>query len=263
MRFDPPGEAHYFMAEQPSRQVLDGTPTRVLVFILGVGKYFAIRTALAARGYDATQHELAWGYLKKLAIFPAGSIPVLDKPVRDAVLELDAWDEPNFAVIRAVLENHHADIVEFLFENLSPKQGPEAVVGVSTLLDRLDALESAPERKATRKADHAVLETLAARGYSKEERARLRGLVDLTQTVVVTKPISDEEREKTLGRLYAWYNEWSSIARLALTRRDHQIAVGIAKRRKAKKKGEAEPEAAPVAQAMKKPEDPTGKKDGT
>lgn len=198
--------------------------------------------------------------LKKLAIFPAGSIPVLDKPVRDAVLELDAWDEPNFAVIRAVLENHHANIVEFLFESLSPKQGPEAVVVVSTLLDRLDALESGAERKATRKADHAVLETLAARGYSKEERARLRGLVDLTQTVVVTNPISDEEREKTLGRLYAWYNEWSSIARLALTRRDHQIAVGIAKRRKAKK---GEPAAAPVVPAAKQVEEPAVKKDGT
>lgn len=247
------------MAEQPSRQVLDGVPTRVLTFLLGVGKYSAIRTALAGRGYSEAQHELAWGHLKKLAVFPAGTTPTLDKPVRDAVIEIDAWDEPNFAVIRAVLENHHPEVVSFLFDNLSAKQGPEAVVGVSMLLDRLDALDSSPDRKATRKADHASLATLASRGYTTEERARLRGLVDLTQTVVVTKPISDEEREKTLGRLYAWYNEWSTIARLVLTRRDHQIAVGIAKRRKAKK-GEAL--AAPVVQVVKK-EDAAAKKEGT
>jgi phosphatidylinositol phospholipase C delta len=67
-------------------------------------------------------------------------------------VEIDAWDEPNYAVIRAVLENHHPEVVDFLFDNLTPKQGPEAVVGVSTFLDRLDALESSPERKATRKA---------------------------------------------------------------------------------------------------------------
>jgi hypothetical protein len=55
------------------------------------------------------------------------------------------------------------------------------------------------------------------------------------QTLIVTKPISDAEREATLQKLYAWHNEWSTIARMVLTRRDHQIAVGIAKRRKAKK----------------------------
>jgi hypothetical protein len=246
------------MAELPSRQVLDGVPTRVLTFLLGVGKYSAIRTALAGRGYSEALHELAWSHLKKLAVYPAGNTPTLDKPVRDAVLEIDAWDEPNFAVIRAVLENHHPEVVDFLFENLTAKQGPEAVFGVSTLLDRLDALDTAPERKSTRKGDHAALETLAARGYTKEERDRLRGLVKLTQTVVVTKPISDEEREKTLGRLYAWYNEWSTIARLALTRRDHQIAVGIAKRRKAKK---GEGSAAAGAPAAKK-EEPAAKTGG-
>jgi hypothetical protein len=120
-------------------------------------------------------------------------------------------------------------------DDLLANPARSAVVGVSTLLDRLDALESAPERKATRKADHAAFATLASRGYTAEERARLRGLVGLTQTVIMTKPVSDAEREQTLNQLYAWYNEWSTSARLALTRRDHQIAVGIAKRRKPKK----------------------------
>ena len=241
------------MAEQPSRQVLDGIAARVLSFLIAVGKYFPIRAALSTKGYTEAQHELAWGQLKKLAVFPAGSAPVLDKPVRDAVVEIDAWDEPNFAVIRAVLENHHPEVVDFLFGNLTPKQGNEAVVGVSTLLDRLDALESSPERKATRKADQAALATLAARGYTEEERARLRGLVTTAQTMIVPKPISDAERDATLLKLYAWHNEWSTIARLVLTRRDHQIAIGIAKRRKAKKgEAPAAPTEKPAVPAEKK-----------
>lgn len=247
------------MAEQPSRQVLDGIATRVLAFLIAVGKYFAIRAALSSRGYTEAQHELAWGYLKKLAVFPPGSTPILDKTVRDAVVEIDAWDEPNFAVIRAVLENHHPEVIGFLFDNLTPKQGNEAVVGVSTLLDRLDALESSPERKATRKADQAALATLAARGYTDEERARLRGLVTTAQTMIVPKPISDTEREATLLKLYAWHNEWSTIARLVLTRRDHQIAVGIAKRRKVKKGDAPAVPAAPT----EKPAIPAEKKDGS
>ena len=244
------------MAEQPSRQVLDGIAARVLTFLIAVGKYFPIRAALTTRGYTEVDHELAWEHLKKLALFPAGSAPVLDKTVRDAVVEIDAWDEPNFAVLRAVLENHHPAVVDFVFENLSAKQGAEAVVGVSTLLDRLDALENAPERKATRTADHAALATLATRGYTAEERARLRGLVATAQTLVVTAPISAEEREATLQKLYAWHNEWSTLARMVLVRRDHQIAVGIAKRRKAKKG------AAAAEPAAEKAAVPVGKRGG-
>jgi hypothetical protein len=241
------------MADQPSRPVLDGIAARVLAFLIAVGKYFPIRAALSTKGYTEAHHELAWGYLKKLAVFPAGTVPILDKAVRDAVVEIDAWDEPNFAVIRAVLENNHPEVIGFLFDNLTPKQGNEAVVGVSTLLDRLDALESSPDRKATRKADQAALATLAARGYTDEERTRLRGLVTTAQTMVVPKPISDAERDATLMKLYAWHNEWSTIARLVLTRRDHQIAVGIAKRRKAKKdEAPAAPADTPVAPAEKK-----------
>lgn len=251
-----------FMAEQPSRQVLDGIAARVLTFLIAVGKSFPIRAALASRGYTEAQHEEAWGYLKKLAVFPAGALPTIDKVVRDAILEVDAWDEPNYAVLRAVLENHHPEVVGFLFDRLSAKQGAEAVVGVSMLLDRFDALESAPERQATRAADHAALETLAARGYTKEERARLRGLVVTTQTMVVLQPISDAEREATLLKLYTWHNEWSTIARLVLTRRDHQISVGIAKRRKAKKEDVSAPPPPPPAKAGEKPEALEEKKSG-
>ena len=150
----------------------------------------------------------------------------------------------------------HPEVVNFLFGNLSPKQGPEAVVGVSTLLGRLDALENAPERKATRKADQAALATLASRGYPAGERARLRGLVAAAQTLVVEAPISDAEREATLQKLYAWFNEWSTIARMVLVRRDHQIAVGIAKRRKAKKG------AAAAEPAAEKAAVPVGKRGG-
>jgi hypothetical protein len=235
------------MAEQPSRQVLDGIPTRVLTFLIGVGKYFPIRAALASRGYTETEHERAWGLLKKLAIYPDGSGPGVDKAVRDAIIELDAWDEPNFAILRAVLQSHHPEVVDFVFANLGPKQGPESVMSVSILLSRLDALESAPERLATRTADLAALATLAARGYTHEERARLGTLVGKAQNVAVTKPISDEEREKTLLDLYGWHNEWSTIARVVLTRRDHQIQVGIAKRRKAKKDDASSTTPAPPA----------------
>lgn len=44
--------------------------------------------------------------------------------------------------------------------DLAASTGPAAVLGVKTLLDRLDDRENGKERKATRKEDHAALETL-------------------------------------------------------------------------------------------------------
>ncbi len=69
---------------------------------LGVGKYFGIRAALAARGYTEAQHEIAWIHLKQLAVFPAASTPTLDKPVRDAILAIDAWYAEHLATRRTL-----------------------------------------------------------------------------------------------------------------------------------------------------------------
>lgn len=221
------------MPEQPSRQTLDEVPSRVLSFLMAVGESLPIRGALAAKGYTEEEHNLAWSLLQKLAGFATGSAPTLDLAVRDAVTTLDAWDEPNFACIQATLNRLHPDQATFVFDHLEPKQGPESVIAVATLLDRLDALESSPDRKGTRKADHTALATLAARGYTKEERARLRELVKTAQKVVVAEPISAEDRIKTLIELYGWLTDWSTTAKTIIKRRDHLIRLGLAKRKKA------------------------------
>jgi CheY-like chemotaxis protein len=223
------------MTDQPSRQTLDDVPSRVLTFLIAVGESLPIRAALATKGYTEDEHDLAWSLLKKLSIFPP-SAPTLDHGVREAITELDAWDEPNFACIAAALNRLHPEQSKFVFADLEAKQGPESVIGVATLLDRLRKLEQAPERKATRKADHAALATLAARGYTPEERERLHQLVETAQKVVVTKPISDDERTKALLDLYGWITDWATTAKTVIRRRDHLIKLGIAKRKKPVKK---------------------------
>jgi hypothetical protein len=230
---------------EPSRQTLEQIPNRVLTFLIGVGTSVPIRAALAARGYSQKESDYAWDQLKKLAgSTPAGGPePSIDRKIQDAISELDRWDEPNFESIEATLQRLHPDQAKFVFANLEAKQGPEAVVSVSTLLDRLDALDNSPERKATRKADQAALKTLAERGYTAEERERLRGLVKLAQTVVLVTPVSDAERTQALVDLYRWLSDWSATAKLVISRRDHLIRLGLAKRKKVAKakKGETPP----------------------
>lgn len=220
--------------DSPSRQTLDEVPNRVFTFVMAVAVNPAIAAALATRGYNDQEHEYAWTRVSKLVALPpaAAGTPDIDRAVREAMAELDAWDEPHFACIKAVLKRRHRAQHDFVFKNLEPRQGDEAVLSVSTLLDRLDALESAPERQATRQADEAALATLAARGYTKAERERLRALVNLAQGLVIPAAPSTAERERIVHELYDWLIDWSTTARTVITRRDYLIRLGLAKRRK-------------------------------
>jgi hypothetical protein len=222
------------MSEQPSRQVLDAAPARVLTFLLAVSRSAVIRAALAARGYAQKHHDAAWSLLSQLGTFPKASGDPQDKVVRAAVVELDAWDEPNFAAIRATLEFPFPDITRELFEQLEPKQGPEAVFSVKTLLDRLDILEGDKRPEAA-----GVLALLAERTYTQAERKRLRTLVDTAQQFSNAAPITDAQRLQLLTVLHAWHTDWATTAKLVIKRRDHLIALGLASRQKRTKKAAA------------------------
>jgi hypothetical protein len=121
------------------------------------------------------------------------------------------------------------------------------VLGVATLLDRLDALEKSPERKATRKADQAALDTLTKRGISTAERARLRALVTTATTAAKSEEDASDAADdgvpnEALLKLHAWYGEWSEVARAVIKRRDHLIRLGLAKRKKTAKGSPGTPE---------------------
>jgi hypothetical protein len=242
--------------ETIGRRTLDETPARVLTFLMGVGKSLPIRAALAQRGYTEKEHQTAWTVLQEVAQYsPPGNPTTVDIAVRDAVAALDLWDEPNFACIHATLARIHPDQDQFVFKGLESKQGAEAVLSVGTMLDRLDALESSPDRAPTREADHAALATLAARGYTPEERLRLRRLVKVAQTVTLgAAPIQDEDRRKSLLDLHAWLSDWSATARMVIQRRDHLILLGLSKRKKGRAGGRNETiPAAPSAGATPAP----------
>jgi hypothetical protein len=117
--------------------------------------------------------------------------------------------------------------------------------GYTLFLDRLDALENGEDRVPTRDADHAALAKLAARGIDSDERTRLRELLAVAQGSPTTdeappsiKPDPKAEADRRQARLdlYAFFNEWSEIARADIKRRDHLIQLGLAKRKVAKKK---------------------------
>lgn len=226
---------------QPSRQVLEELPARALKLLSALSKSSLIYGLLAARGYTEADHQEGWELLLQVTGFRRAPATAAESTAaRDAAVEIDAWDEPNFRLIRAALDRRHPEQSLFVFEGLSASTGANAVVGVATLLERLDALETGPARQSTRKDDHAALATLSQRGITAVERARLRALV--TTATAAAKPeeeasdaAGDPASTEALLKLHGWYGEWSEVARAVVKRRDHLIRLGLAKRKKAAK----------------------------
>jgi hypothetical protein len=219
-----------------SSRVLEETPGRAVPFLRAITTKVSIRSIMMGAGYTDLEQARGW----KLVLVSSGYVDPApsrtdDQETRAAIAEIDAWDEQGFRRARAALDRLHPEQSAFVFHNLGPAQGAAAIVSVATLLDRLDALESAPDRAATRDADHAALATLEQRGIGKAERARLRRLLAIAQSMkepVVPELVpSAAERDAALRELRAWYVDWSETARAVIRRRDHLILMGLAHRK--------------------------------
>ncbi len=216
------------------QEALDTTPVRLMVLLRGIGTLRPVREALRAVGYTAAEHARGWELLHACSGF-VESAPD-DGAAAAAIEAVDAWDEPTFTIAEAALRHQHPAQHAFVFRDLKASRGVAAVVGVHTFLTRLDALESAPERAATREADHAALAKLAARGVTPEERARVWSLVRTAERLsddadTSTGDLSAAELDRRLREARAFFEEWSTIARTKVTRRDHLIRLGLAQRK--------------------------------
>jgi len=239
-----------------SRQLLDETPERALKFLAGVAASAEIRTVLNQYGYCDSEHQLGWTLLHAATGYrPSPPPPEIDHAAAEAIAALDAWDEPNFRLARATLNRRFPEQAEFVFQDLTAATGAGALLSVRTFLDRLDMLEGKlPGRdhkhKETKQADLKAVATLAERGITTEERARLRKLLTTAQrgaqALAETEKLAAEAaaqaaaREQTLSELRSFYEEWAEVARVVIHRRDHHIRLGLAKR-KPKKTAEPEP----------------------
>lgn len=229
----------------------DDTPDRALPFLRAIATRVEIRAAMLAAGYTEEEQAHGWKLLLEAAGYVATPLPQIDdQKARAAITELDAWDEPGFRRIHAALSRLHPEQDAFVFAGLEPAQGIGAIVTVATLLDRLDALESSPDRAATREADKAALATLAQRGIDRTIRERLAELVLIAQSArapEVPEPApTTAARDAALLELRAWYRDWSETARAVIRRRDLLVLMGLARRRSPKQKDAPVPAPVPT-----------------
>ncbi len=231
-------------------------PARLLTFLQGVSDP-AIRALFAPLGWSDQRLDEAWSLLNELkAANKIPSTPVPD-PVTEAIAACESWQATGLIRARAMMQLTFPEQAAFMFHDFVAGSGTEAVLNVSTFLQRRQELENGAERKGTRKADHEALSVLEDTGVTKEMLKKLQGFIDNAQTVAPLHPQhladADAKRTEVLRKIHAWITAWSEMARTVITRRDQMIKLGIAKRRSHKAKGAVTPPAPPVVVAPATP----------
>ena len=220
-----------------TRQTLDGVPARALKLLRGMGNNLTLRAALEQRGFTDADCQEGWKLLMRTGAYkkaPGLAAVRYDGGVQKAVDALDAWDEDGFTIIRSTLDYRFPEQAAKVLDGLSASRGIEAVLGVATLLDRLDALGRSHDKK-----DKEAMAMLAKRGITPDVRKQLRTLVETAQSggTVAAAPIppaeeaaaADADHVAALMNLRGWYEEWAGVTKVAVKRRDQLIKVGMAK----------------------------------
>ena len=221
---------------------------RVMRFLVGL-RNPAVATALAGYGFTEADMAEGWALVHGLG---KGKLAILPAQPRDmeVLLKLDAWENHWFPVSSASLERRFPKVFAGVFLNLQQAEGPAVAVTVRTFVDRYDEL-SAPNSKYGPEGAQAK-ELLAARGVAPAVVDEARNLLSQL-TKVATAPISQasiNEQEAALASaedaLWAWYLEWSQVARVAVKQRQLLRQLGFLTRHPVEEEPSPPPTGAPA-----------------
>jgi hypothetical protein len=201
---------------------------RVLTFLMGM-RNPRIASAMAAHGFDESELDEGWSLLRAVGMLkvdpsaPSGGD-------RAGLEELDAWENRWFPIASAALERRWPAIHAHLFANLAQTEGLEVMLGVQTLLERLDAMAAgAYGSDGAQAKSHIEARGLTA-AVMDEARALLERLRKVAASPTAQLVTDTSTRMKAEHALWAWYLEWSRIARVAVTQRALLRQLGFAPR---------------------------------
>ena len=126
-----------------TEETLEATVERAFKFIRAIGLIARVRGRMQARGYEPEDHSSGWALLTAVSGQTEIQPPIPEAgDVRDAFAELNRADEVLFGLLTASLTHRYPAALKTLTTGLSTtRDEAEAVVVVSTLLDRFNALE--------------------------------------------------------------------------------------------------------------------------
>ncbi|MCC6522049.1 MAG: hypothetical protein IT373_05260 [Polyangiaceae bacterium] len=204
---------------------------RVLRFMFGLVNP-RILALLAGRGFTRLDYEEGWQLLRatgKIAFDELAPAAASDPTVLG---ELDTWENLWFPIADATLSRRHPAVRERLFLNLTQTEGLAVVLSVGTFIDRLDAMAAGdaafgPDAKAARQVLEARGLTDAALGVARALILKVGPREVPPPVPVPVPPPAAEDRDKAEADMWAWYLEWSEIARRTVTSRRELRELGF------------------------------------
>jgi hypothetical protein len=188
---------------------------------------------LASRGFTQEVLEEGWSLVSLAAgakLHNPLAVSAMPEIARTLLAKLDTWEDSWYPLISATLERHHPALQAQVFENLGRTSGPELVLSISVLLDRLNGMSQSAEGQQ-------ALALLVARGVTEEVLQEARGIINKLKTFEGTvQPELEAQirlgQEKVIDAAWAWYREWSQIARTVVQRKDQLKRLGLRNSRK-------------------------------
>jgi hypothetical protein len=203
---------------------------RVLRFLYGL-RNRKIASALASRGFTKDELEEGFALLKGATTVALSLLPTVAADPQ-VVTEIDTWENTWFPVVDATLARHYPEVHQKVFLNLSQTEGPAVIISVGTFVDRISALTKAegghgPGGKEARKL-------LARRGLTPQVIAEAEELLEAVKNVEPQpEPPDLETQRETIAQaeqeMWAWYLEWSRIARTVIKDRAMLRQLGFLK----------------------------------
>ncbi len=225
---------------QVGPETLEGTPERLLHFLLAIARYPTIRRRMRRRGYGTVQHRQGYRLLGELGEYDEPTTPDRSDPgVKHALQQLNAADEDALALAGAALRYKFPAHHDFVLEGLSSsREEGEAANTMGTLLDRMNSLEAGDVPKKLQAEAGAALEAMAQKGLNSEWREQFGEFFETVRTLpdegVTTEELEagEKARRAKLLEIRAFFEEWTDTARVEFKARRQLIRLGLAQLRR-------------------------------
>lgn len=240
------------MPRAPTNKVL-----RVTQFLNGLRSTRA-RALMAARGFTQKDADEGTALMKTCNQLNMGVVAPTADP--ELISKIDAVENEWFPLASAALKRRFPEVHEVVFLNLAQTEGFAVVSTVGVFARRVRDLEASPDPK-----HQEARKVLAERGLTESKLLHIESLlaaVSLPETTELPAPDLEDPAEayKAVDEaLWAWFLEWSQVARIAIKDRRLLRSMGFLKPARNAADGEDEADDEPSDDGAK-PAPPEGQK---
>ncbi len=234
----------------PVLRTLERTPQRAIKFLSGSRRNLEIDAMLKSVGFDAEARREGWRRLHAIdSPVDRGPVVIFDPRVVAALQGLDRFDDHCLPIVDVTLRYNHPEAHDTVFAGgLAAAQGDASVLVSRKLVDRVEALAPAPralleKRGLTAAKIQEAREWLALvegvhladamlHGVEEAAAAEVDGADDDADDLEAGDPGPvDRAWYQAALALWQWLDEWTTIARKVIRRRDQLIQLGLARRK--------------------------------